>query len=297
MNLPTHSKNRSASQIVSAGKDQQTIVSLTNRWNASLGKSAENILETAAILHDAKAKIVDKDSYENWLKKVAKMHESTASKNRSIHENEFLHDSSLTANLPPDWTVWYELSQLRTIGLFKKGVAFVESHAPTHAELSTTVRDLAGKKPKEKLYRTGKLVTNKQKIVAEVKRQTAKAKEEADEAKAEAKQAKAEEEKAKKELAAIKKLEAILAKAKSKKRDDEPTPEQMRKEQEFDYDDGDNLVRVETFKAKYTEIQKKKLQRKEVQKKIAEVLHAQGLHHVEAIIRDRQIPMMVRKAA
>lgn len=275
---------------------KQVFNDLKYRLQATLGKNAESKFAIASICTEAKQKL-DKTNYEIWLQAVAKMCEGTASKYRSIDACEFLHAPGVVGQLPPDYTIWYPLTQLKTKALFDEGVKFVSQNAPTVAALEAFVRELLGKQPKEKLHRTGKLVTNNQKIVAEVKRQTAKAKEEADEAKAEAKQAKAEEAKVKKELAEIKKLEATLAKAESMKRDDEPTPEQIREEQEFDYDDGDNLVRVETFNAKYTEIQKKKLQRKQVQKKIAELLHAEGLHHVEAIIRDRQVPAMVRKAA
>jgi hypothetical protein len=149
------------------------------------------------------------------------------------------------------------------------------------AALEAFVRELLGKKPsRDKLYRKGKLVTNKQKIVDEVKRLTAKAEGEADKAKAEAKQAKAEGEKAKKELAEIKKLEATLAKAKSTKRDDEPTPEQIKEVQEFDYDD-DNVVRLENFNKAYLNLQRQKV----LKKKIAALLHAEGLRQVEVIIR------------
>jgi CO/xanthine dehydrogenase Mo-binding subunit len=181
------------------------------------------------------------------------------------------------------------LSRLKTKKLFETGLKYVLDNDPTYADLDVFVSGLLGK-PKEKkhtLIRPSKnTVVNREDLAEDISEAVAEAVAEAEEqmkqAKAEAKQAKVE----------VKKLEAVLSKAKLK-RDDEPTPDQIKEAQEFDYDDGENLVRIDLFKAKYKAL----LRKKELQKKIAEMLHDAGMRHVEAIIRDRQVPAMGRKAA
>lgn len=263
-NMTSKNKNLPASQTMSAGKDQRVIITnLTERWTGTLGKSAESILETASILADAKAKIADKATYEQWLKEVAKMSEGTASKYRSIDTCTFLHDAEHTAQLPPDWTIYYELSKLRTLALFKKGLAFVVTEIPTHAELANKISELLGKpRSKDTLKRTGKLVTNNQKIVAEVKRQTAKAKQEVEKVKEQVHEARAE----------VKNLQAKLVTTAYI-----PSKEEIA---EMDFEDDGNEILVENFKKAYLALQLKK--------KIAALLHAEGYSNIQVIVRQRQ---------
>ena len=94
-------KKLPVSQRASTGIEQQTILkSLTKRWQVTLGKSAESILETAAILGDSKAKIADREVYVSWLKSVCKMSEATASKYQQIHTHR-LWLTEVFKQLPP----------------------------------------------------------------------------------------------------------------------------------------------------------------------------------------------------
>jgi hypothetical protein len=240
---------------------KQVFNDLKDRLQATLGKNAENKFAIASICTEAKQKL-DKANYDIWLKMVAKMCEGTASKYRSIDACEFLHAPGVVEQLPPDYTIWYPLTQLKTKALFDKGVKFVSQNAPTVAALEAFVRELLGKQPKEKLHRTGKLVTNNQKIVAEVKRQTAKAKQEVEKVKEQVHEAKAE----------VKSLQAKLVTTAYI-----PSKEEIA---EMDFEDDGNEILVENFKKAYLASQLKK--------KIAALLHAEGYSNIQVIVRQRQ---------
>jgi hypothetical protein len=164
-----------------------------------------------------------------------------------------------------------------------------ERIAEVNKELRAKVNELLEKPESEKLYRSDKLVHNDKGFKEAADRIQAKAKEAVQaKKKAEAEAAHAKKEAAKMEKA-IKKLETIVAKKKDSGH--EPTPAAIKAHQEFDWDDGENRVRVETFNAKYKAL----LAKKEVQKKLAKVMHDCGLVNHEAVIRECQ--PMARKAA
>jgi hypothetical protein len=251
-------KKPPVSRKASSGADQQAIlIGLTKRWQVTLGKSAESIIETAAILSDAKAKITDREAYVGWLKSVCKMSEATASKYQQIHtRRSWLAEAR--KQLPPTWTMWYLLTQCKTKPQFLKAVAFVVANAPSYKELDDCIHTLLNKKPKKTLFRADKLVTNSRQITAKVKEITAQAKQEAAEAKQEAA-----------------KLKAQLKLVKS-----EPTKAQIEEMETFDWDDDSNIVKFEQFAAAY-----KKLQREKLERKIKAMLHAEGLNNVTVILR------------
>lgn len=254
----TPKKKPPVSRKASAGTDQQTILNgLTKRWQVTLGKSAESILETAAILSDAKAKINERETHVGWLKSVCKMSEATASKYQQIQTRRSWL-AEVRKQLPPTWTMWYLLTQCKTKAQFLKAVAFVVATAPSYKELDDCIHSLLKKKPKKTLFRADKLVTNSRQITAKVKEITAKAKQEAAEAKQEAAN-----------------LKAQLKLVKS-----EPTKAQIEEMKNFDFDDDSNAVKFEQFSAAY-----KKLQRQKLERKIKAVLHAEGLNNITVIIR------------
>ncbi|HLH40414.1 MAG TPA: hypothetical protein VKX39_14785 [Bryobacteraceae bacterium] len=293
----------SASQIKSAGKDPSNITAqLTQRWKVAEEIGVNNIFERAAIIADAK-KALGEVAYESFLKPVCFMASGTADKWVMIHNDPNLrkHKSELTH----DWTFAYQLARFhnqsmkknakikltaaKAYTLFLKALTFIKAEAPTYEELRAKVNELLEKPESEKLYRSDKLVHNDKGFKEAADRIQAKAKEAVQaKKKAEAEAAHAKKEAAKMEKA-IKKLETIVAKKKDSGH--EPTPAAIKAHQEFDWDDGENRVRVETFNAKYKAL----LAKKEVQKKLAKVMHDCGLVNHEAVIRECQ--PMARKAA
>ena len=184
-----------ATATKSVEKDSQNKIAaeLTNRWTASIGKSVENVLELANILHDAYFKL-EADSYKEWLENVAKMGESSASKYRDIAQCKFFQDEKNHHLLPFEWTKMYELTRISNHAKFKNtpdgGASAIKDvlkfittkqvqnentenpvpSFPTVVQITAKVDGILDKKRKP-LQRVGKLVTNNVKSAAAADRE------------------------------------------------------------------------------------------------------------------------------
>jgi hypothetical protein len=144
----------------STGRDQpktvdEVLQGLTEKWTVAISKNNTTLREISAVLKEAHSSL-DKDTYVTWLKNVARMSEGTASKHRSIATCGILAKDEYANLLPPDWTVWYQMSRFsncedltptQALKSFKDALKFVRTEAPTVADLTTKVNELLGRTP------------------------------------------------------------------------------------------------------------------------------------------------------
>jgi hypothetical protein len=163
-------------------KRAAVIKKLTSAWTGAVGKTVDGTLRSAAIVAEAKAELnplsLVVDLYEKFIREVCRISIRTADRYIMI-DGAFGVNSPLKKykdQLPPDWTKMCQLSRFtaadnltpkKAESLFLEALDFITTTDdptkctfPTSIEINTKVNELLSIKPKEKLFRQDKLVTN-----------------------------------------------------------------------------------------------------------------------------------------
>ena len=101
--------------------DDQLAAKLTTEYVQAIGKSVTNVLILADILIRAKSGL-SQDAYSVWLLQN-RTDEGKASKFRSIGECSQFKEAAIQAQLPPSFTMMYQLSRIMRSGDFTPEVA------------------------------------------------------------------------------------------------------------------------------------------------------------------------------
>jgi hypothetical protein len=105
MNSATEIEMKTATQ-----SDDQLAAKLTAEYGQAVGKSVNNVLMLADILIRAKSGL-SQDEHKTWLLKN-RTDEGKASKYRSIGECPQFKEAAVQAQLPPSFTMMYQLSRI-----------------------------------------------------------------------------------------------------------------------------------------------------------------------------------------
>ncbi|HEU0119021.1 MAG TPA: hypothetical protein VFQ91_00725 [Bryobacteraceae bacterium] len=93
-----------------ASNDKNLSMKLTKEWTAAVGKTIKNVLLLADILRRAKDGLPHA-AYKTWLLQN-RMDEAKVSKFRSIGDCELFKKPEIQAQLPPNFTMLYQLSRI-----------------------------------------------------------------------------------------------------------------------------------------------------------------------------------------